>query len=65
MKVLKSRCMGIDLTGRIRARRGFLGRMVLQVEEKRLMGTSPTDVSRSLHWRDARVNDLDLQLENY
>lgn len=47
-----------DLTGRRRYRRGWFGRLILQVEEKTTWHDRFGDCFIGTEWRDARVQDL-------
>lgn len=53
-------------TGRRRFRAGWFGKVVLQIEEERRIGTaSPYREPKGMQsrWRDARISDLLLEVE--
>lgn len=56
---------GIQTTGR-RRYRAWMGKVVLQVEEVRIVpmpSNGDLAISRSVRWRDARVEDLTVEGE--
>lgn len=62
MRVLKTGMRGRERTGRIRARQGFMGKLVLQVEIKKVWAGDHEMMSK-LCWRDASTKDIDLSLD--